>query len=84
MCIRDSVGAGRDREEIIHEGMEVLPLCREHHSEVHAIGWLTFQKKHHLTRGVLLDKHLCKLYRLKRKEETENAEQDNLDGQIDP
>lgn len=48
------------------------------------VGWLTFQKKHHLTRGVLLDKHLCKLYRLKRKEETENAEQDNLDGQIDP
>ena len=80
----DHVGAGRDREEIIHEGMEVLPLCREHHSEVHVIGWLTFQKKHHLTRGVLLDKHLCKLYRLKRKEETENAEQDNLDGQIDP
>ena len=80
----DHVGAGRDREEIIHEGMEVLPLCREHHSEVHVIGWLTFQKKHHLTRGVLLDKHLCKLYRLKRKEKTENAEQDNLDGQIDP
>lgn len=66
-----------DGEAWCEDCLEDLPLCV-------LIGWLTFQKKHHLTRGVLLDKHLCKLYRLKRKEETENAEQDNLDGQIDP
>lgn len=80
----DHVGAGRDREDIVHEGMEVLPLCREHHTEVHAIGWLTFQKKHHLSKGIVLDAHLCKLYRLKRKEEIEDAEQDYPDGAVDP
>lgn len=80
----EHVAAGRNRNEIIHEGMEVLPLCREHHTEVHAIGWLTFQKKHHLNGGVKLDKYLCKIYRLKRKEEIENAEQDCFDGSVDP
>lgn len=80
----EHVASGRNRNEIIHEGMEVLPLCREHHTEVHAIGWLTFQKKHHLSGGVKLDKYLCKIYRLKRKEEIENAEQDYSDGEVDP
>lgn len=80
----DHVGAGRDRDEIIHEGMEVLPLCRDHHTEVHAIGWLTFQEKHHLNGGVVLDKDLCKIYKLKRKEENEYAEQNCTDGAADP
>ena len=31
------VGMGRDRTDIIHEGMEVLPLCREHHAEAHTM-----------------------------------------------
>lgn len=39
----DHVGAGRDREEIIHEGMEVIPLCRVHHTEAHTIGKNTFE-----------------------------------------
>ena len=34
----DAIGAGRDRTEIVHEGMKVLPLCREHHIEAHTIG----------------------------------------------
>ena len=34
----DHVGAGRDREEIIHEGMEALPVCRGHHTIAHTIG----------------------------------------------
>jgi len=38
----DHVGAGRNRDEIIHEGMEVLPLCRKHHTEVHNMGWILF------------------------------------------
>jgi len=70
----DHVGSGRDREEIIHEGMEVLPLCREHHTEAHTIGQLTFNRKYHLSGGIVLDKNLCRVYGLKtnrRKNETD-------------
>lgn len=64
----DHVGMGRDRDEIIHEGMHVLPLCREHHTECHTAGQQTFEEKYHLTHGIELDKTLCRLYGLKRKE----------------
>lgn len=71
----DQVGAGRDRDRIIHEGMEVLPLCRIHHTEAHTIGKQTFAEKYHIHKGVILDKDLCRIYRLKRKkEEAEIAE----------
>ena len=61
----DAVGAGRDRTEIVHEGMKVLPLCREHHTEYHTIGKDEFMKLYHLNDGIPLDKTLCKLYHLK-------------------
>lgn len=63
----DHVGMGRDREEIIHEGMRALPLCREHHTECHSIGQQTFEDKYHLIHGIELDKTLCRLYGLKRR-----------------
>lgn len=63
----DHVGAGRDREEIVHEGMEALPLCREHHTECHTIGQQSFNEKWHIEAGIALDKTLCKIYRLKVK-----------------
>lgn len=63
----DHVGAGRDREEIVHEGMRALPLCREHHTECHTIGQETFEEKYHLIHGIELDKTLCRIYRLKGK-----------------
>lgn len=61
----DAVGMGRDRTHIIHEGMEVLPLCREHHTEIHTTGKSDFCKKYHLPGGVPADKTICKLYHLK-------------------
>lgn len=67
----DRVGLGRDREEIVHEGMEVLPLCRIHHNEDHNTGETRFQEMYHIPGGIILDKALCKIYGLKRKEETE-------------
>ena len=70
----DAVGAGRDREEIIHEGMLALPLCRLHHTEAHTIGEKTFRDKHHLSEGVVLDKFLCKLYGLNAEEESNVSE----------
>ena len=66
----DHVGMGRNRNEIIHEGMKALPLCREHHTEVHAIGQDSFQKKYHLNGGIEVDRTIAKIYKLKtRKDE---------------
>lgn len=42
----DAVGMGRNRKEIIHVGMNVLPLCRLHHTEIHKIGKQSFLKKY--------------------------------------
>lgn len=63
----DRVGMGRDRTDIIHEGMEALPLCHEHHTEAHTVPDDDFFGKYHLPGGVVLDKTLCRLYGLKRK-----------------
>lgn len=62
----DAVGMGRDRKEIVHEGMKVMPLCREHHSEIHTVGKKTFMEKYHLEDGIILDKTLCRIYGLKK------------------
>lgn len=63
----DAVGMGRDRTEIIHEGLEVLSLCREHHTEIHTIGKADFMRKYHLNGGIIADKTICKIYGLKKK-----------------
>lgn len=65
----DALGMGRDRTEIIHEGLEVMPLCREHHMEVHTTGKADFVKKYHLNdHGIPADKTICKIYGLNNKE----------------
>lgn len=69
----DQVGMGRDRKEIIHEGLEVLPLCRIHHNEAHTIGKRSFFDKYHFDNGIVLDKTLCKLYHLGGKDEHSNS-----------
>ena len=61
----ERVGMGRNRDEIIHEGMEVLPLCREHHTEAHTMPDEEFFAKYHLQGGIQLDKTLCRIYKLK-------------------
>lgn len=61
----DTVGMGRNREEIIHEGLEVMSLCREHHQEIHVLGLAAFLKRYHLTGGVIADRTICKIYGLK-------------------
>jgi hypothetical protein len=62
----DRVGMGRDRTEILHEGMRALPLCREHHMEAHNMGEDAFQARYHLSDGIELDKTLCRIYKLGR------------------
>lgn len=61
----ERVGMGRNRTDICHEGMEVLPLCREHHTEAHTMPDDAFLDKYHLNQGIQLDKTLCRLYGLK-------------------
>ena len=69
-----SIGMGMDRDTIIHEGMEVLPLCREHHTEVHTIGRDTFMRKYHLgDHGIEADKTICKIYGLNTKQRRKTA-----------
>lgn len=67
----DRVGMGRNREDILHEGLEALPLCREHHTEAHTMPDADFFKKYHLDGGIILDKELCIKYGLKTMKENE-------------
>ena len=60
----DHVGMGRNRKEICHIGMRALPLCREHHTEIHRIGQGDFLKRYFLE-PVKIDERIAKVYRLK-------------------
>lgn len=62
----DAIGMGRDRDEIIHEGMPCVALCAECHSTAHTTGWETYAQKHHIA-GLELDRYLCKKLGLKHK-----------------
>lgn len=61
----DAVGMGRNRKEIIHLGMEVIPLSSTLHKEIHTIGKDSFFKKYHVF-GVRADEEICKVYKLKK------------------
>ena len=65
----DRVGMGRNRHDMIHEGLEVLPLCREHHQEAHTMPDAEFFERYHIPGGVVMDKTLCRLYGLKKRKE---------------
>lgn len=61
----DTVGSGRDRKTIVHEGMRVLPLSRRYHNEAHNKGNDSFCKLYHVE-PVKLDKWLCEVYKLRK------------------
>lgn len=65
----DRVGMGRDRADICHEGMEVLPLTSEMHLEAHTMTDQEFFEKYHLPGGIILDKTLCKIWKLKARKD---------------
>ena len=62
-----AVGMGRDRDDIIHIGMRVLPLSREYHTLAHTKGndWLL--NEYHLE-PITVDKQIAKVYKLNTKE----------------
>ena len=62
----DAVGMGRNRKEICHIGMRALPLCREHHTEIHNVGQEDFLRRYFLE-PVKIDERIAKLYRLNTK-----------------
>jgi len=68
-CEKSRVGLGFNRDEIVHEGREVITLCREHHTECHAMSEREFLDRYHLNGGVIADKSICRLYKIKAKKE---------------
>ena len=60
----DAVGMGRNRKEICHIGMRALPLCRGHHTEIHAVGQEDFLRRY-IIEPVRIDERIAKVYRLK-------------------
>lgn len=63
----DHVGMGNNRKKIIHLGMRVMCLCREHHTEVGNIGQKSFDEKHKVY-GIVATKEICKVWELKAEE----------------
>ena len=64
-CEGSRIGAGVDRTKVHQLGREVLPLCRVHHTELHAMPESEFIAKYHLQK-VKLDEQLCKRLRFKK------------------
>lgn len=64
-CEGSRIGAGVDRAKARHLGREVLPLCRVHHTECHAMPEGDFVAKYHL-QTVRLDEALCKRLKLRK------------------
>ena len=60
----DAVGMGRNRKEIIHLGMRILPLCREHHQEIHRVGKTDFLNRY-ILEPVKVDERIAKAFNLK-------------------
>ena len=62
----DAIGMGYNRNEKPQLGNLVLPLCRDHHMEIHRIGRTNFMDLHHLE-PIELDRRIAKIYNLTRK-----------------
>lgn len=62
----EAVGMGRNRKDIIHLGMRVMPLRWDLHAEAHRIGQKSFDEKYKVF-GIKLDEYLCKIWKVKYK-----------------
>lgn len=63
----DQVGMGNDRNEIVHVGMRVISLCREHHTTAHANGKTWITEEMHL-RPIDLTPEIGKVYGMTKKQ----------------
>lgn len=64
-CAGSVVGMGRNRKEICHIGMKVLPLCRAHHTEIHRVGHETFLRRY-ILEPVKVDERIAGVYKLRK------------------
>lgn len=62
----DRVGAGRNRDEIVHIGMRAIALCHKHHMMAHQDEKGLFER--YFVYGIKLDKYLCDRLNLNTKE----------------
>lgn len=62
----DRIGMGRDREQIVHIGLEAIALCREHHDEAHRREKDLFSE--YCIYGIKLDRYLCECLNLNTKD----------------
>lgn len=69
-CDGGIVGMGGNREKVNHIGRSALPLCREHHTEIHSIGQEDFLRRYFLE-PVRIDERIAKVYGLRRKNRRE-------------
>lgn len=63
----DRIGMGRDRENIVHVGLNAIALCRKHHILAHVNEQKLFSENH--IHGIPLDDYLCKKLNLKTGDE---------------
>lgn len=63
-CNGGVVGMGNNREHVNHIGRPALPLCREHHTEIHTVGQEDFLRRY-IIEPVRIDERIAKVYRLK-------------------
>ena len=61
----DRIGMGRDREKIVHLGLDAIALCSKHQTEAH-LDEKAFFEKHHIY-GIKLDAYLCQCLKLNTK-----------------
>mgnify|MGYP000852059746 FL=1 len=69
-CDGGIVGMGGNREKVNHIGRSALPLCREHHTEIHSIGQEDFLRRY-ILEPVKIDERIAKVYGLRRKNRRE-------------
>lgn len=53
----DAIGMGHDRKTVSHLGKRMLPLCREHHTEIHQVGDDRYMERYHLE-PIIIDEKL--------------------------
>ena len=58
------IGMGANRKTVIHEGMPLEPLCREHHTECHTMAQEEFDERYHI-KPIKATKEICKTLGLK-------------------
>ena len=69
-CDGGVIGMGGNREKVNHIGRPALPLCREHHTEIHTVGQEDFLKRYFLE-PVKIDERIADVYRLRKKNRKE-------------